>query len=509
MNSKVYLSLILAAASILPTFGAENLIPENLSIQQANIFHAFNWKFKDIQEELPRIAAAGFGAVQTSPVQGNCASGAEWFYAYMPYDLAFTDAHANGVGKREDLRNLCQEAEKYGIKIIVDVVANHMNKTKSRRAAFWNEEGHERNKGAVNYNSRQSVITGNLGDYYDVVSEHPEVIERMKNFLEDLKSLGVKGIRWDAAKHIGLPSEDCDFFKAASEVEGLWQYGEILDNPGTSADTEYKIAREYAQYIGLTDAQLCTRAINSFKNSNMPSYPTELTASEKRDGRGIPAERLVYWGESHDTYANTGGNTKRTSQGKINHCYVYGACRKGETALWFSRPEETDYSKIKMGRKGSVDALENATIAAVNKFRIAMGDSEQAMDYKMGQAGWFVCTRQAGGAMLMGPAPKVCDLEVSNAGGYMPQGEYRDVISGNIFTVTADKITGTTGESGVAVLSTVEIAGVERIGETLEEAYGEKRYYTLGGMEVAEENLQPGLYICRQGRKTGKILVKN
>ena len=80
-------------------------------IQQGNILHCYDWTFADIKAELPNIAAAGFGAVQVSPVQGNCSTNAEWFYAYMPYDIAFK---ANGNGTKSQLTSLCTEAHTYG-----------------------------------------------------------------------------------------------------------------------------------------------------------------------------------------------------------------------------------------------------------------------------------------------------------------------------------------------------------------------------------------------------------
>lgn len=90
------------------TYAADYGIPDD--IQAGNILHCFNWTFNDIKTELPNIAAAGFGSIQVSPVQGNCATNAEWFYAYMPYDFTFK---ANGNGSREQLKALCQEAANY------------------------------------------------------------------------------------------------------------------------------------------------------------------------------------------------------------------------------------------------------------------------------------------------------------------------------------------------------------------------------------------------------------
>lgn len=81
------------------TYAADYGIPDD--IQAGNILHCFNWTFNDIKTELPNIAAAGFGSIQVSPVQGNCATNAEWFYAYMPYDFTFK---ANGNARASSSR---------------------------------------------------------------------------------------------------------------------------------------------------------------------------------------------------------------------------------------------------------------------------------------------------------------------------------------------------------------------------------------------------------------------
>ena len=122
MKKRFFSSFALSAMLFTSAWGAEYGLPSG--IQEGNILHCFDWTFNDIKTELPSIAAAGFGSVQVSPVQGNCATNAEWFFAYMPYDFKF---RANGNGSRAQLQSLCAEAEKYGIKVIVDVVANHVN----------------------------------------------------------------------------------------------------------------------------------------------------------------------------------------------------------------------------------------------------------------------------------------------------------------------------------------------------------------------------------------------
>lgn len=484
----------LAAASPVCAQGSYRL-PEN--IQDANTLHCFDWTFADISEELPRIAAAGFGAVQISPVQGNCGENSEWFYAYMPYDFAFRE---NGNGTREELRELCSKANEYGIKIIVDVVANHVNSHPSYRDTWWNEDGRECYNGGINYNSRYSITHGQLGSYGDVNSESAEVQERAKAFIEELHDLGVKGIRWDAAKHIGLPSEGCDLWPTATSVEGLWHYGEILDNPagGTaSEEARYALLAEYCQYMSVTDNQYATSCLSSVKSWILPSASGNLSLG------GVPANKIVYWGESHDTYANDGGATKGTNQDRIDRIDMLTACRDGATSLYFSRPEETERTRIRMGQKGSAHCLEAPEIAAVNLFRTDMTGRPESFTRTTGTTGAICVARQDGGAVIFGKKPAVQNIVAENGESYLPEGTYIDKLSGNEFTVTATTIEGQVGEPGVAVLYVDGLSGVDNVSADND---APARYYDISGRPATAST--PGLYIKVRGGKAEKILIR-
>lgn len=412
-------------------------IPDD--IQQGNILHCFNWTFADIQAELPNIAAAGFGAIQVSPVQGNCANNAEWYYAYLPKDLAYT---ANGNGSKGSLKYLCQKAAEYNIKIIVDVVANHMNGSASYRNSWWETNNRLRYLGGINYNSRPSIIHNQLGDYGDVNSERSDVQERAKTFIEDLKAQGVKGIRWDAAKHIGLPSENCNFWSEMAKVEDMWYYGEILDGPGGD---KYTLLKEYTEYMGVSDTEYSKWVMQQVQGGNVPTGHGSWTPN------GVDASKVVYWGESHDDYSNDdNGNWAKThSQNKIDRAYAIVACRNNEAALYFSRPTATTRTGIKMGVKGSTH-FTSKEVAEVNKFRNAMTGTA---DYFSASQGVVSVTRKGNGAVIvLGGNAQPKEVSVANGGSFMKPGTYTDQVSGNTFTVTATTITGTVGTTGIAVV---------------------------------------------------------
>lgn len=456
-------------------------LPEN--IQDGNILHCFNWTARQVKSALPDIAAAGFGAVQISPVQRADASlGKEWHALYRPYDIAFK---SSSMCSETVLRQLCEEAEKYGIKIIVDVVANHVDKSSGYHDTWWDASGRVRWEGAVNYGSRKSITHGQLGDYGDINSEDEEVIARAKAFVETLKEMGVKGIRWDAAKHIGLPSEGCGFWPAVTSVPGMYHYGEILDTPGP----DQSIIREYVQYMSVTDNRYSNLAARG--NSGVP-YQSNMNWNESK---GVAANKVVLWGESHDTYCNDEWSQNKTQE-VIDRAYCGVACRNGATALYFSRPTTKGYNNIKVGK--GTDAYQGKHIAEVNKFRNLMGDRADCLTSKGSAAS---ITRQGGGAVIIMKTSG--DVTVANGNGYCPEGTYTDRVSGNTFTVTSTEITGTVGPSGVAVIYS-DAAGVEDIAGDFTDAA--PVYYNLSGARV--DNPSAGIYIVVRGQRVSKEYIR-
>lgn len=425
----------LALGALLLTLGqaawASNGKPD--AIQQGNILHCFNWPINDVKNALHSISDAGFGAVQLSPLQrADVNVGSPWHDLYRPYDLAFK---SSGMGSESDLQSLCSEAEKYGIKVIVDVVANHVDKTAGYHDPWWDSNNRVRWEGGINYGDRRSITHGQLGDYGDVNSELSEVAARGKAYVQKLAGLGVKGIRWDAAKHIGLPSEGCQFWAEVTSVPGVWHYGEILDKPGPNAS----IITEYGKYMSVTDNEYCNYAARD--NGGIPGGYGGSWAVDYKLGN-----KCVYWAESHDTYANDDWSCNR-DQATIDRAYAAYACRNDASCLYLSRPNARGFNNIKVG-KGST-AFTAKHIAEVNKFRNAMvGKADYFSKADNGNA--CSITRQNGGAVIVMKGSG--NITITNGGGYCPAGTYTDRVSGGTFTVTASTISGNVGSSGIAVI---------------------------------------------------------
>lgn len=433
-------SLGVQAAESSPTVSANKYRLKD-NIQDGVILHCFDWTYNDIKAELPKIAKAGFTSIQTSPAQPNGTG--TWYWLYQPISFSIG---TNGVGTKAELQSLCDEAEKYGIKIIVDVVANHLRGDHNnidddlKPSEYWHTFG-----GGIDWKNRWQVTHGSIG-MPDIATENPYVQQKVCNYVQELKSVGVDGLRWDAAKHIGVPSEGDDFWKSVTQY-GLYNYGEILGGPDDRSTGNEDIMKEYTDYISVTDSNYGKELRDSFNSGKAPN------SSGNWSEKGISNDKLLYWGESHDTWSNNKdwGFSNEMSQNVIDRAYAVAASRNKVTALYFSRPSSTNKESIKMGEKGSTH-FTSSEVAQINKFHNAM---DGKADYYTVSDGCSVITRKDGGAVIVKGSGSG-EVSVENGGGYAKPGTYTDAVSGNTFTITSSTISGTIGSSGIAVVYEAE-----------------------------------------------------
>ena len=418
---------------------ASNIFADNKyglkdNIQDGVILHCFDWTLADIQAEIPNIAKAGFTAVQTSPVHERAGKGSVWYDVYRPYDFKI----GNGLGSEADLKALCAKAHEYGVKVIVDVVANHTDY--GNVADRLKDEGlYHQPFDVGNWHDRHQVTFGKIG-MWDLDTNNPTVQAIISQYIQDLKACGVDGIRWDAIKHIGLPSEGDSFMQNVVDQE-MYNYGEILDSTGGDDNVLFP---EYQTYMSITDNGYGNGFANSFAGGSINESEGNFNQ------RNAKTEKLVYWGESHDTYANDGGESKNKSQNVIDRAYAVVAGNNGATALYFSRPFQKDKGAIKFGDKGSVH-FKDAEVAQVNYMHnVCAGEP----NYYVKGNGVCAQVRKSGAIIVLGSGSDR-DVTVANGAGdgkWLMSGTYKDMVGGGAFTVNASTISGHVGESGIAVI---------------------------------------------------------
>lgn len=431
------------------------------------MLHAFNWSYNTIKENLPAIAAAGYTTVQTSPVQqpkDYSTSGdvtGQWWKLYQP--ISFHIAEQSWLGTKDDLKSLCDEADKYGIKIICDIVSNHIanadetrpdsvsNQVKKYEPEFYKKRRtYTRTyKGDANDSSVQAVVQGHVSKCPDLVTNDTAVQTYIINLLKECIDCGVDGFRFDAAKHIETEDDGeyaSDYWKnittSASSYytqktgDDLYIYGEILNNCG--ADRSYS---SYTKYINVTDNRTGDAVLYNVTKGKAS------TATNAKYKSGVAASNAVLWAESHDTYEGNSGssgfsNTADVSDENVVKSWAIVASRKDSTALFFARP-----GTALMGGVSTDTTYKSTAVSEINKFHnLFVGQSE-----KLGSSGDIAYVARGTSGIVLSNC-KGTNASVSISGTGLADGKYTDTVSGAEFTVANGVLTGSIGKTGVAVV---------------------------------------------------------
>ena len=437
------------------------------NVQDGVILHAFNWSYKTIKENLPAIAAAGYSTIQTSPVQqpkdystSRDVAG-QWWKLYQPVSLSV--AKNSWLGTKDDLKDLCAEAEKYGVKIICDIVSNHMgsesedtpnvvsSQVKTYAPDIYDNAStfFRNNKITVSDSSVENVVQGHLNSCPDLNTNSTVVQNKVISLLKECIDCGVDGFRFDAAKHIETPDDGeyaSDYWKNITETAGsyyktktgdnLYIYGEILNNCGSGRSYS-----SYTKYISVTDNKTGDSVL-----ANVVKGKASTAASSSYKS-GVAASDAVLWAESHDTYEGESGsggisNTSKVSDENITKAWAIIAARKDATSLYFARP-----GAALMGDAADDITYKSTAVSEINKFHnLFVGKSE-----KLGAVDNVAyVARGTSGIVLANCGGNEKSVSISDTG--LANGTYTDTVSGAKFTVANGVLTGNIGSTGVAVV---------------------------------------------------------
>ena len=214
-----------------------------------NIGYWHGGDFKGLTEKLPYIANLGVTSIWITPpfkqqsIQGNSAA----YHGYWALDFMTVDPH---LGTEEDFKNLISKAHSMGLKIIVDVVANHTadviqyqngkafipgGKENIKNPRFLNNLSNYHNQGDSTFEGQSSL----MGDFFgldDLATEKPEVV---RGFIDIwsywIQTFGIDGMRIDTFRHVNP-----EFWKAvvpaiqkvaiASGKKTFPIFGEVAEN---------------------------------------------------------------------------------------------------------------------------------------------------------------------------------------------------------------------------------------------------------------------------------------
>jgi hypothetical protein len=430
---------------------------------QGLILHCFDWSLATIEANLDAIKAAGYSAIQTSPMQ-QCKdysaswtdTSGQWWKLYQP--IAFSIATSSWIGTEGSLTSLCTAAKTRGIKIIVDVVANHMaggsssNTPDSQVAAY---EPYIYNNQSSTFHTYKAADWNDTSTYTitheniccpDLDTSNSYVQSRVLSYLKSCIDCGVSGFRFDAAKHIETPLDGdyaSDFWTntavaattyAKAKGVTLFNYGEVLDSVGSSRSRSY-----YNDYLNaLTDNSVGYKVLSGVVNQ---SAATSSTSSYLN---GQAASKTVLWAESHDTYMNDSGSSKNTTQDQVNLAWGLIAARADAHALYFVRPGTTMNSTLS-------SSYLSTKVKAANSFHNQMIGASS--EYVSNDNYHLVGVERSGNGLY-----GISLVDVSGYSGsltytthVLSNGTYTDLYSGNTFTVSSNSLSGTMAD-GLACL---------------------------------------------------------
>ena len=338
-------------------------------VEDGVILHCWNWSFDMIKNEMPDIAAAGYTAIQTSPIQMNkdgasgVAGTADWWKFYQPLNFSI----GNALGSREQFKAMCDVAHANGVKVIVDVVANHLANVNGEQAEYNvasernsgipsnirdnNEYWHSDTIGGAGDHSRYSMTRGHIG-MPDLNTASTGLQDIIISFLNDAQDLGADGFRFDAAKHIETPSDgdiSSQFWsRIASATKAkdsdVFLYGEILNTAGPG---NYSDVKKYTPYIKVTNnlyGHTVQNSVKDWKASYVKTLHGYNDSGTKIFGDAADGVDWVLWNESHDTFAGQyGDSTRGYSEEQMIYAWCAVAARY-PVALYFSRPQSQQVS---------------------------------------------------------------------------------------------------------------------------------------------------------------------
>jgi alpha-amylase len=185
----------------------------------------FQWRWKDIARECQTyLGPLGVAAVLVPPPHDhidlkNTPWRAPWWerYQVISYELA------SRSGSKKEFTEMIQECTRAGVDIYVDAVINHMagfSEGVGFSGATFTQYNYPGLFSYWDFNHCGVTPDNQIHDFYDKyqlqffellgladLATHRGVVRRkIRDYLESLTDLGVKGFRIDAAKHI--PSQD-------------------------------------------------------------------------------------------------------------------------------------------------------------------------------------------------------------------------------------------------------------------------------------------------------------
>ncbi|KAM5541991.1 hypothetical protein V8D89_004301 [Ganoderma adspersum] len=277
------------------------------------IIEMFEWSWDSVAAECTNfIGPAGYGFVQVNPPQEHV-QGDSWWTDYQAVSYQLTSKHGN----RDQFANMVSTCHAAGVGVIVDTLWNHMSGLDSATGnagssftkynypgIYQDQDFHSCRHGINNWNNATEVQTCELAGLADLATETEYVRSRLAQYGNDLLSLGVDGLRLDAAKHIAVGDISNILSRLNKNGKNLYITQEVVFGAGQPVTPN-----EYTQTGDVQEFRFTDALRDAF------THASQLSDLQNLDNRGwVPSGQANVLVANHDTERNSGNlNTNSPS----------------------------------------------------------------------------------------------------------------------------------------------------------------------------------------------------
>lgn len=172
--------------------------------------------FKGLTSHLDYIKKMGFTAIWITPPikQKSVQGGSAAYHGYWGLDFLAVDPH---LGSEADFKAFVEGAHKLGMKVILDVVANHTGDViqysdgkafiptgseNAKNPSFLNKLSNYHNQGPSTFEG-ESALVGDFFSLDDIATENPEVVQGFISIWSYwINTYGIDGMRIDTFRHV-------------------------------------------------------------------------------------------------------------------------------------------------------------------------------------------------------------------------------------------------------------------------------------------------------------------
>jgi len=348
--------------------------------QPVAIFHAFDQNFSDVEGFVCDLAIQGYSHVQIAPAQKSNPTD-QWWGRYQPVDYSVIE----GKGSEADLKRLIKKAHGCGIKVIADVVFNHMANLDTFKDLNFPgiPAANFHPKCDINYSdgNRDSEVNCWLGGLPDLDQSKAVVATAQKKHLKKLLTLGIDGFRFDAAKHMpaDVLKKYMDYIDQQSHGN-TWNYLEVIEDSDTKGEDYNGVAAvtDFLLYRSMKAAFVFGGDLRSLRVAGAISDPRSVTFGRNHDNiRELNTQAIDPYTDRTDSFLAT----------------AFMLAREGGTPLVFNW-DNLDNAFIKVGVKFRQTMIQRKSAGAnVKENVLAVIDSPTVLVMERGPEGFFVVNK--------------------------------------------------------------------------------------------------------------------